>query len=465
MLDLTSASLTALAAGLAAGTFTSRQLADHYLDRIRRLDGALNAFVLVDEAGARHLAEAADRRRAAGYPLGPLDGLPIAVKDLCDIRGQVTTAGSHAWRERVAQETAPVVSRLVAAGMVLLGKTQMVEFAFGGWGTNPHLGTPLNPWDLAEPRIPGGSSSGSGVAVAAGLVPAALGSDTGGSVRIPATANGVTGLKTSRGRIEAAGTIPLSPTLDTIGFLARTAEDALLLTEAVRTGAGQGGPVTPAPQADPARPLAGIRIAALDPADYPVPVHADVRSATVAAEETFRALGASVETVRVPFDFLRLMTANGVIIAAEAYAYHGGQIDEPGLRFGEGVRTRVLSGRAIAASDYLAALAYHAEMQALWRRWCGQYHALLTPGLADPAVPLSDVAEDMSSPAVFTRAGNFVDATGLALPAGFSQGGLPVGIQLLGAPASERFLAGLGSAFQRVTDWHLRTPDLRALAA
>lgn len=463
MPDLTSATLSTLAAGLEAGTHSSRSLTEYYLDRIRRLDGALNAFASIDEAAALDLAEAADRRRSAGYGLGPLDGLPIAVKDLCDIEGRVTGAGSRAWSDRRADATAPVVQRLIEAGMVVLGKTQMVEFAFGGWGTNPHLGTPLNPWDLNEPRIPGGSSSGSGVAVAAGLVPAALGSDTGGSVRIPAAANGVTGLKTSRGVIDLTGTVPLSSTLDTIGFLTRTAEDALLLTRAV--GDVPAGGAASGVWAETSHPLTGIRIATMDPRHYPVPVHDDVRKATDAAIATFRALGATVEVVAVPFDFMRLMQANGAIIAAEAYAYHRGHIEDEALPFGPGVRGRVLSGKGISASAYLEALDYHREMRLVWRRWSEQYHALLTPCLADPATPVSEVAEDLSSPAVFTRAGNFVDATGLALPAGLSASGLPVGIQLLSAPATEAFVVGLGAAFQRVTDWHNRTPNLAALGA
>ncbi|MBN9469232.1 MAG: amidase [Bosea sp.] len=462
MPDLTSATLSTLAAGLEAGTYSSRSLTEYYLDRIRRLDGALNAFASVDEVAALDLADAADRRRAAAYGLGPLDGLPIAVKDLCDIKGRVTTAGSRVWSERRADATAPVVQRLIEAGMVVLGKTQMVEFAFGGWGTNPHLGTPLNPWDLSEPRIPGGSSSGSGVAVAAGLVPAALGSDTGGSVRIPAAANGVTGLKTSRGRIDLAGTVPLSSTLDTIGFLARTAEDALLLTRAVGDAPRHGDQAS-WPGTERARPLAGIRIATMDPRHYPVPVADDVQTATEAAIATFRELGATIEIATVPFDFMRLMQANGVIIASEAYAYHRHHIEDEALPFGPGVRSRVLSGKAISASAYLDALGYHREMQLVWQRWSKEYHALLTPCLADPAIPVSEVTEDFSSPAVFTRAGNFVDATGLALPAGFSGSGLPVGIQLLSAPASEAFIARLGAVFQQVTEWHNCAPDLSAL--
>ena len=195
------ATLPELADGLAQGRWTSTDLVRFYLDRIERAEGKLHAFVIVDAQGALAAAALSDARRAAGQAIGALDGVPIAVKDLCDIEGQVTTGGSAAWRERRSTATADVVSRVLEQGMVVLGKTHMTEFAFGLWGTNPLMGTPWNPWDLTQHRVPGGSSSGSAVAVAAGLAPAAIGSDTGGSVRVPAALNGITGLKTTWGLV------------------------------------------------------------------------------------------------------------------------------------------------------------------------------------------------------------------------------------------------------------------------
>lgn len=244
MSDIAFATLSELALGLAEGRHSSVELAKHFLDRIDRANQALHAYVSVDADSTLRLAEAADARRRAGYGLlGPLDGVPVAIKDLCDIEGQIATAGSQAWRQRRGTTTSTAVARLLAGGMVPLGKLHMVEFAFGGWGTNPVMGTPRNPWDLEHARIPGGSSSGSGVAVAAGLAPAALGSDTGGSVRIPAALNGVTGLKTTRGLISLHGAVPLSGTLDSIGPLTRDVRDALLLTQAM-AGADPRDPLT-----------------------------------------------------------------------------------------------------------------------------------------------------------------------------------------------------------------------------
>ena len=241
MSDLAFSSLAELSAGMSGGKWTSQDITRLYLDRIKQADDKLHAFVRVDEASAMRQAHAADLRRAAGLTLGPLDGLPLAVKDLCEIEGQITTAGSKTWESHRSSVTCTAIARLLQAGMVMLGKTHMVEFAFGGWGTNPVLGTPHNPWDLNHHRIPGGSSSGSGVAVGAALAPAAIGSDTGGSVRIPASLNSITGLKTTRGLISLFGAVPLSGTLDSIGPMTRTVEDAAMMTQ-VMAGADPRDP-------------------------------------------------------------------------------------------------------------------------------------------------------------------------------------------------------------------------------
>ncbi|MDB5753933.1 MAG: amidase, partial [Massilia sp.] len=204
-------------------------LIDALLERIATHDPKLHAFVAVYAVQARREAQAADRVIRSGRALGPWHGIPIAIKDIIDIEGQVTTGGSASRLEHRATTTATVVRRLESQGMIVLGKTQTVEFACGAWGTNQHMGTPWNPWDAATPRTPGGSSSGSGVAVAARLAPWALGTDTGGSIRMPASWCGVTGLKTTIGRISTHGILPLSPTLDTPGPIARTVRDVALL--------------------------------------------------------------------------------------------------------------------------------------------------------------------------------------------------------------------------------------------
>lgn len=461
--------LVELAAALDRKRICAVELAELYLARIERADAKLAAFVAVDADLASAYARASDARRATGLTLGPLDGLPIALKDLLEIEGRITGVGSAAWKDRRSAKTAAVVERLLAAGMVPLGKTQMVEFAFGTWGTNPQLGMPWNPWDLATHRVPGGSSSGSGVAVAAALAPAAIGSDTGGSVRIPAAINGITGLKTTGGRVSLYGAFALSFSLDTIGPMTRSADDAALLLAAI-AGADARDPATlRAPRFDPAAArgdaasLAGLRIAVLPEDQFPVEVHASVRAATREARRVLGELGATVAERRLPFDFGELMRRNGQLIAAEAYSIHRGYVEDESLPLGPAVRSRVLGGKQVSAADYIAALEHRRAARAAWIEWLRDADALLSPAVPFPACPAGEVDESITPLASFTRAGNYLDACRLALPAGFSDEGLPVGVQLLGKPFDEATLLRIGRAFQQATDWHRRRPDLNPL--
>jgi aspartyl-tRNA(Asn)/glutamyl-tRNA(Gln) amidotransferase subunit A len=457
------ASLATLSAMLARGEASALELAESYLERIRRFDPALHAYVHVDENLARRHARAADERRASGLRLGPLDGVPVALKDLLEVEGFPTGVGSALWKQRISATTAAVVRHLLAAGMVPLGKTHMVEFAFGTWGTNPHLGTPWNPWDLAVHRVPGGSSSGSGVAVAAGLAPAAIGSDTGGSVRIPAALNGITGLKTSGGLVSTEGAFPLSTTLDTIGPMTRSAADAALLAAAM-LGEGESARAFAAlTAAEPAPSLAGVRIAVLPVDQFPVAVEPDVLAAVEAAAGVLRALGAEVAERRFPFDFDDLMRRNGQLTAAEAWSVHRAYAEDERLPLGPGVRRRLLGGKAITAADYIDALAHRRAARRQWIDWTQSFDALLTPTVPMAACPVEAVDETTTPMASFTRAGNYLDTCALSLPAGFSSRGLPVGAQLLGRPGTDAKLLGIGIAFQRITDWHQRAPDLASL--
>src|SRR5215471_18310769 len=218
-----------LSAAIQARRLSPVELMESLLEAIERLAGRLHAFVALYSDDARLAAEAAEKAIRAGHSAGPLHGIPIALKDLVEIEGHVTTGGSKVWNDRIAQRTATLVSKAKAAGMIVIGKTHLVEFAFGGWGTNQHLGTPWNPWDAKVARTPGGSSSGSGVAVAARLAPCAIGTDTGGSVRLPASWCGIVGLKTTIGRISTYGVLPLAATFDTPGPMTRSVEDAAIL--------------------------------------------------------------------------------------------------------------------------------------------------------------------------------------------------------------------------------------------
>ena len=459
-------SLTELAAGLRRGEFSSRELVSHYLARIARANGKLNAFAEVYDEEALIAADAADRLRAAGWPVGPLHGLPIAVKDLCDIEGRIGTVGSKSFAARRGKVTSTVVHRLQAAGMIILGKAQMVEFAFGGFGANPLCGTPWNPWDLATHRVPGGSSSGSGVAVAAGLAPAAIGSDTGGSVRIPAGFNGIVGLKTTFGWISVHGCFPLSTTLDSIGPMTRTVEDSALLLAAL-AGHDAHDPNTHGTPAvvlpDFCNPdLRGLRISLLPEAQFPAGVDDATRDACRAAAGTFRRLGAVLTERPFPLDLDDLTARIGELIAAEAYRIHREYAEDERVPLGPAVRARLLAGKGISAADYIAVREDQRKAMAVFAQWMEDADALLTPSVPYPAIPVADV-DERKTPAGFTRTGNYVGASGLALPAGFTGSGLPLGIQLLGKPFAEKTLLRLGAGFGQETDWNRRTPDLSSI--
>src|SRR5262245_32390804 len=265
--DLAHLSLATLAEKLMSRSISPVEIVDACLQRIERLDGKLHAFVDVFASEAREAAEAAHKAIRAGQGVGPLHGIPVALKDLIELEGRVTTGGSAVWRERRSSRTATLARKLISAGMIVIGKTHTVEFAFGGWGTNQHMGTPWNPWDAKVARTPGGSSSGSAVAVAARMAPCAIGTDTGGSVRIPASWCGLTGLKTSIGRNSTHAVLPLSPTLDTPGPLARTVEDCVTLLLLLQ-GCDPLDPLTAnlapsAPLRDLRRGVKGLRLARL----------------------------------------------------------------------------------------------------------------------------------------------------------------------------------------------------------
>ena len=468
MRDLAWMSLAELAHELASGAASSRDIVTAFLDRIVAFDARLHAFVDVYRDDALAAAAKADGERAAGRICGPLHGLPIAIKDLVHIRGRMTTAGSKARPYGIADETATVWERLRSAGMIALGKTHLVEFAFGGWGRNAPMGAPWNPWDTQTHRVAGGSSSGSAVAVAAGLAPAALGSDTGGSIRIPAGLCGLTGLKPTYGLVSLAGVFPLALTLDSVGPLARTAVDVALLTAAM-AGPDPRDPATlSAPEVDFAAALAaapdisGKRITALAVEQFPWPAMPDVLRARNEAIAVLRSLGAIVDEARVPIDFEDVMVKSGKIIAVEAYARHGGYIEDGALPFDPWVRKRMLSGKTISAAEHAELLVGHRRASSEFAEWMRGRDALLTPTLPITATPLAEVDEATTPLAAFTRAGNYLGACALSLPAGFSAARLPIGVQLIGAPFADATLVTLGRAFQTVTNWHRQPPDLAA---
>ena len=455
-------SVHALAADIVARRLSPVDLVDEYLARIERLEPRLHAFVSVNAANARLAAEAADKAIRSGHAVGPLHGIPIAIKDLVEIEGEIAMGGTAAWRSRIAPHTATLMRKLMAAGMINLGKTHTVEFAYGGWGTNQHLGTPWNPWDANTHRTPGGSSSGSGVAVAAGMAPWAIGTDTGGSVRIPAAWNGITGLKVTIGRISAFGVLPLSPTLDTPGPITRDIEDAALLLTVLQGADPHDAHTLSVRDIDPMpelrRGVKGLRLARL-PADERDGIDAEVLAAYDRSVDALATLGAEIVDVALPARFADLGAVNGRIMSAEAYAALASLVDDNAAPLDADVRPRVRAGAAISSRDYLAALAEREQTKAKFGAAIEGVDALLTPTSVTPAIPVASIDQN-TTPAVFTRWVNFLDLCAAAVPNGFTAGGLPTSLQVICRAYQEPLALRIGYAYQTAHDWHTRTPTM-----
>jgi aspartyl-tRNA(Asn)/glutamyl-tRNA(Gln) amidotransferase subunit A len=403
-----------------------------------RLNKALRAFVRVGPT----------KQQPSGAE-GPLHGWNIAIKDCFDLAGEIASVGTPMFSARRATRTATAVQRLLDAGACIVGHTQMVELAFGGWGINAALGTPRNPWDGRTVRVAGGSSSGSAVAVAARMVTAALGSDTAGSIRMPAALCGITGLKTSFGLIPEDGVFPLAPSYDSVGPMAQTADDCALLFE-VMTGTSLAPMPTPS----------GLRIAVFDSAAYPVPVEPAVQRALDEAANTFVRFGAHLSKTSPPFALSDLTRDAGTLIGAEAWNVHRTRFENDPSAFGADLQRRFEQARKVASGTIATARAARVEASERFGRWLAADEVLLLPTVHCSAPALDSVDERASPLGQFTRWVNHVGGCALSLPAGFDALGLPVAIQLVGQAGTEARLLALGSAFQQATDWHRRVPDL-----
>ncbi|MFO1161715.1 MAG: amidase [Reyranellaceae bacterium] len=427
-----------LAADLAAGRTTSRRLTEEALARIEDPAGeGKRAFVKVWRQQALAAADASDALRKAGLVPSPLAGIPVSIKNLCNVAGETTLAGSKALDDAPpATEDAPVVARLRAAGAVIVGSTNMSEFAFSGVGYNPHYGTPGNPADRA--RVPGGSSSGAAVSVGDRMAVAALGTDTGGSVRIPAAVCGITGFKPTARRVPIDGVVPLSTSLDSIGPLANSVEccaivDAVFAAESI---------IVPE-----AMPLAGLRLA--------VPRHfvmeeldAVVARAFERALQALAAKGVRIEHIDLPqLNELPAINAKGGFAAAEAYAWHRELIARRGNVYDPLVAPRIRRGMEMSAADYIELLAKRADLQRRVSAITANYDAVAMPTCAIVAPTLDEVstADGFTKKNMLllrnTTVGNFLDRCAISLPC-HASGELPVGFMLMGEPmADKRVLA------------------------
>jgi aspartyl-tRNA(Asn)/glutamyl-tRNA(Gln) amidotransferase subunit A len=427
---------------IAAGSLDPVEAAEFFLDRIER-DRKNPSFILVTRKHALEEAAASRTRHREGRAAGPLDGVPIAWKDLVDMAGARTTAGSALYAESALKERdAPIVANLAAAGMVALGKTNLSEFAFSALGLNPHFGTPRNPRDAATPRIAGGSSSGAAVAVAGGLSPCAIGSDTGGSIRAPASFCGVVGFKTSEGRIDKRGVFPLSRTLDTIGPMARTVEDCALIDMALR------GQSTTSMRP---RDLGGVEFVVPDKTGMD-----DAEPAVAANLETamkrLAGAGAKVTSRPIPqIGAMRALSAQyGSFVAIEAYAEHRAIFDSADAkRMDRRVVKRALGGR-VPERDALNLQRGREELiAALTDELKGA--VLVLPSTPMTAPPIDALERDDELFRItnlraihYTFLGNLFRMCGLALPSGTDALGLPTGVQFLAPAGDDERLLSIG---------------------
>lgn len=437
--------------GYQAGSTKPSIVVRAYLDKIERLNPRLGAYQEAWADTALEMAAAADKVLAAGYSTGPFHGVPYALKDIFHVKGKITTCGSAAMLDNVATTTSTVVQRLSAAGGVILGKTKTVECAFGGWGTNQKMGTPMNPWDMDAHRIPGGSSSGTAVAVAADMAPCGIGSDTGGSVRLPAAYCGLVGLKVTAGRLPLHGIMPLSQTLDSPGPITRTVLDCLLMFDVLNGREGwkirQDMDSGVSTYALLNRGVSGLRLGSLNVAEREQCSNDMIASYDMALDR-LRVMGAEIVSFENPVPYGQMADDNGMITAVEAFYNHGHLYGNPDLPMDEDVRMRMLSGGRYQAHDYFRVLQQRqGTIQAFTSAMRG-FDALVMPSSTSTALTLTEVDQAIS-PGYFTRPFNFLEMCGLSLPIDLASDGLPTSLQIIGQAHDEATCLRIGAALEQ----------------
>jgi aspartyl-tRNA(Asn)/glutamyl-tRNA(Gln) amidotransferase subunit A len=409
-----------LARALRARETTSTALTRECLDRIAAHDGHFHSFIEVYAAEALAAATQADREMAAGRWRGPLHGIPVALKDLIDLQGRPTTAGSPLLQENVARKDAEIVERIRAAGGIVIGKTHLVQFALGSWGTNVHMGTPRNPAGSADDiLVPGGSSSGSAVAVAAHLVPWAVGSDTGGSVRVPAAFCAIVGFKPTIDALPRQGVYALSETLDSVGVLVSSVDDALQCAKALRLDVAASEP-------------AGMRIGCLE-ADELAALEPAVAQCLARNLQALERAGFTLVPFRFPAALAAFKEVTNAIMIAEGAAVNDRFLDDPSLPIDPSVRPRLVAARATTAVQYLQAHATAVRWQQQFAEEMARLKlsAIAMPVTAGPAPRTEDVDHNLA-PVHFTRPINLLALCGISVPAGEDERCRPIGLQLVG---------------------------------
>jgi aspartyl-tRNA(Asn)/glutamyl-tRNA(Gln) amidotransferase subunit A len=460
MSDLTHLTIAEAADLLARREIASVELTEAHLRRIDAHDTHLNSFITITSDHALTQARAADAELTRGIRRGPLHGIPLALKDLYDTAGIRTTAGSTFFADRIPDTDARVVTLLYQAGAVLLGKLNMHEWALGVTNINPHYGPSRNPWDPS--RITGGSSGGAAAALAAGLCMGALGSDTGGSIRIPASLCGIVGLKPTFGRVSLQGVIPLSWNLDHAGPMARTVTDAALLLQAI-AGYDPDDPVSVALPVDNLLAtldagVTGWRIALATDAHFgeadPEVISAVRRAATV-----FEELGARVEAVDLS-QGREAAQMNALMTTSDAAAFHRDRLRDHPHRFGADVLARMERGAQFTSTEYILARRFQSEWRRRLERLFEQFDLLLTPAtpITAPVIEGLDAIEAARQLTRCTAPFNLAGLPALSVPCGLSAAGLPIGLQIVAAPWNEARVLRAGRAFENATQWHRQTP-------
>jgi aspartyl-tRNA(Asn)/glutamyl-tRNA(Gln) amidotransferase subunit A len=439
------------------------------LARIRATDDILRSYITVFEEQALQVAKAAEIMAAAGHNLGPLHGIPIALKDNIALRGTRTTAGSKVLGDWVPDADATIVTRLRRAGAIFIGKTNMHEFAWGGTSANPHYGAVRNPWNTE--RFPAGSSGGSGVTVAARSCFGAVGTDTGGSIRLPSAINGVAGIRPTYGRVSNHGIIPLAWSMDTAGPMTRTVEDCALMFGAMAGYDPEDPTTADRPCADYNAGLRdgvrGLRIGVV-PGYFFHHLQPPVHDAVQAALAAFEQLGAQI--VEVEIDNIHgNISAQLTIESAEPSTYHQRWLRERPQDYGDDVRALLEVGELLLATHYLQAQRYRTLLRNEFINAFRKVDVFVCPTLPFTATKLgattvvieNGVEEDMLSAIMqFTGVASLTGLPALNVPCGFDADGMPIGMQLIGRPFDEATLFRMGHAFQVATEFHLRTPSV-----
>ena len=466
--DLLELSLASAAALVRDKEVSPVELAEACLRQIESTDDTLRAYITVFE-DAIDVAKAAETLMLAGHQLGPLHGVPVALKDNIAVAGRRTTAGSKILADWLPAEDATVVKRLRSSGAVLIGKTNLHEFAWGGTSANPHYGFVRNPWDPS--RFPAGSSGGSGAAVAARTCYGALGTDTGGSIRLPAAVNGIVGLRPTIGRVSNAGVIPLAWSMDTVGPMTRTVQDCALILGCIAgyDPADQGTASVPAVYPNELNVnVAGLRIGVV-PDYFFSHLQPAVERNVRAALQIYQDLGARIVDVEMQHIHGNI-SAQLTVEACEPSAYHQGWLRERPEDYGHDVRQLLEMGELLFARDYIQAQRYRALLrEEFLSAFDRSVDVFICPTLPFTATEVGATTvvidngreEDMLSAIMqFTGVPSLTGLPSLNVPCGFDAAGLPTGMQVIGRPFGEADLLGVGQAFQSATDFHTKVPPL-----